>query len=84
VLEELTSELEHHHSFLKLMSGVSTMLCRKLSLIYNTAKQQECLLSYSPTNHYFALATHHIIIDQASTDSLCLTLLAFTETNMTI
>ncbi|PKY00833.1 beta-ketoacyl synthase domain-containing protein [Aspergillus campestris IBT 28561] len=69
VLAEPTLELEHRRVFTK--SDVLSEYDALKNTVFDLRgghTARVLLLSYSPTDHYFALATHHITFDRASTD----------------
>ncbi|RHZ44289.1 uncharacterized protein CDV56_102026 [Aspergillus thermomutatus] len=69
VLAEPTLELEHRRVFTK--ADVLSEYDALKNTVFDLRQGHTArvlLLSYSPTDHYSALATHHIIFDRASTD----------------
>ncbi|KAJ5318336.1 hypothetical protein N7476_004756 [Penicillium atrosanguineum] len=69
VLEEPTLELEHRRVFTK--DDVMSEYDALKNTVFDLSRGHTArvlLLSYSATDHYFALATHHIAFDRASTD----------------
>lgn len=69
VLAEPTLELEHRRVFTKAdVLREYDALKRTVFDLCRGHTVRALLLSYSPTDHYFALATHHIAFDRASTD----------------
>lgn len=68
VLEKPTLELEHRRVFTK--ADVWSEYDALKKTVFDLSRGHTArvlLLSYSPTDHYFALATHHITFDRAST-----------------